>query len=132
MTKQDLQFQEKQEQEQEKAEKTELGRFFVPQTDIHESADALTIDMDMPGVSKENVDIRVEKDVLTVTGNIDSSAYEDLTPIYTEYNVGNYTRSFTLSSKIDQGAISARMEDGVLKLQLPKVKEAGARKIDIN
>jgi HSP20 family protein len=132
MTKQDLQFQEKQEQGQEKAEKTELGRFFVPLTDIHESADALTIDMDMPGVSKENVDIRVEKDVLTVTGNIDSSAYEHLTPIYTEYNVGNYTRSFTLSSKIDQGAISARMEDGVLKLHLPKVKEAGARKIDIN
>ena len=129
MTKQDLQFQEK--QEQEKAEKTELGRYFVPQTDIHESANALTIDMDMPGVRKENVDIRVEKDVLTITGSIDSSTYDALTPIYTEYNVGNYTRSFTLSSKIDQGAISARMEDGVLKLHLPKIKEAGARRIDI-
>lgn len=131
MTNQDLQFQAKKEQTQEQGEKTEVGRYYVPRTDIYESAEVLTIDMDMPGVRKENVDVNLEKDVLTVTGNIDFSNYKDLNPIYTEYNVGNYTRSFTLSSKIDKDAISATMVDGVLKLHLPKVREEIARKIEI-
>ncbi len=131
MTPQDLQVQEKRERSEETGEKTEVGRYFVPQTDIHESADALFITMDMPGVGKEHVDIHIEKSVLTITGTIDFSNYEDLKPIYTEYNVGNYTRSFNLSSKINKEDISAKMADGVLALHLPKVKEATAKKIEI-
>ena len=52
-------------------------------------------------------------------------------PVYTEYNVGPYTRSFTLSNKIDQEKISAQLEDGVLTLTLPKAKEALLRRISI-
>ena len=130
MTPQDLQVQEKKEL-QEKGEKTEVGRFYSPQTDIHESSDALFVTMDMPGVRKDNVDIHVEKNVLTVTGTIDFSNYEDLKPIYTEYNIGNYTRSFNLSSEIDKEGISAKIVDGVLALRLPKVKEAAAKKIEV-
>ncbi|MFC1681768.1 Hsp20/alpha crystallin family protein [Pseudomonadota bacterium] len=131
MTPPDLQVQEKQEQVEEKGEKTEVGRFFVPQTDVYESADALSITMDMPGVQKDRVSIDLDKNVLTVTGRLDFSNYEDLKPIYTEYNVGNFTRSFSLSNKIDKEGISARMEDGVLELHLPKVQEAAARKIEV-
>lgn len=130
MTPQDLQVQEKKELE-EKGEKTEVGRYYIPHTDIHESSDALFVTMDMPGVSKDNVDIHLEKNVLTITGTIDFSNYEELKPIYTEYNIGNYTRSFNLSSEIDKGGISAKIVDGVLALHLPKVKEATAKKIEV-
>jgi HSP20 family protein len=131
MTPQDLQVQEKQEQTQEKGEATEVGQYFVPQTDILESAEALFVTVEMPGVQKDNVDINLDKNVLTITGSIDFSNYEGLKPIYTEYNVGNYTRSFTLSSRIDKERISATMEDGLLSLNLPKVAEAKSRKIEI-
>lgn len=131
MTPQDLQVQEKQEQVPEKGEKTTECRYYIPQTDVHETADALFVAMDMPGVQKKNVEIRLEKNVLTVTGNVDFSSYQDLKPIYTEYSVGNYTRSFTLSSEIDKSGISATMEDGVLALHLPKVTTAAVQQIEV-
>ena len=130
MTPQDIKVQEKRELE-EKGEKTEVGRYYIPHTDIHESTDALFVTMDMPGVGKDNVTINLEKNVLTITGTIDFSNYEDLKPIYTEYNVGNYTRSFNISSEIDKEGISAKMADGVLALHLPKIKEVAAKQIEI-
>ena len=130
MTPQDLQVQEKKELEP-KEEKTEVGRYYMPYTDIHESTEAIIVTMEMPGVEKKNVDIKLEKNVLTITGRIELSKYEGLEPIYTEYNVGNYTRSFTVSSEIDREGISARIADGVLAVELPKRKEAVARQIEI-
>jgi HSP20 family protein len=73
----------------------------------------------------------VEDDVLKVYGRIDFSKYEGLQPVYTEYSIGHYARSFRLSSKIDQTKIRAEMKDGVLSLVLPKAKEAKARVISI-
>ena len=59
--------------------------------------------MEVPGVDKSSIDIRLEKGVLTVKGTIDSAKYESLRPIYSEYNVGNFVRTFTVSTKIDSG-----------------------------
>ncbi len=132
MTKaQELQAQEK--QEVTKAEETTIpARFFVPQTDIFEDEESLTIILEMPGVNKENVTADLENDVLRIEGKIDFSKYEDLEPVYTEYNIGHYKRAFTLSNKIDQSKISADMENGVLKLILPKSEEVKPRKIAVN
>lgn len=130
MTAQDLEVQEKKELEK-KEEETKIGRFFVPFTDIHETNDALTVTMEMPGVDKQNIDINLEKNVLAVSGNVDFSTYENLEPLYTEYNVGNYARNFTISSKIDRDGISASMEDGVLTIKLPKHEEVTARQIKV-
>jgi HSP20 family protein len=115
-----------------KEEKTTPGRYFVPNADIHETNDALTVVMEMPGVDRDRLDISLENDVLQVNGRIDFSKYEGMEPVYTEYNVGHYTRSFTLSNKIDQERISAQLEDGVLILTLPKAAEARTRRIAIN
>jgi HSP20 family protein len=128
---QELAVREKQELAQQE-EKTVPGRYYMPAADIFETDDALTLMLEMPGVTKNNVDVQIEDDVLRVEGKIDYSAYKDIEPVYTEYNVGHYARAFTLSNKIDQYAITARVEDGVLTLTLPKAKEALPRRIAIN
>jgi len=114
-----------------KEEKTVPVRYFVPTTDIFETEDALTVVMEVPGVDREAVDISVENDVLRVEAKIDPSKYDGMEPLYTEYNVGHFARSFTLSNKIDQQQISAQLQDGVLTLTLKKVKEAIPRRIAI-
>ena len=113
-------------------ERTEAGKFYSPYTDIYESPDAVIVTMEVPGVEKSAIDIRLEHNVLTITGNIDSRKYEGLEPIYSEYNVGNFVRSFTLSTKINSEGISASVADGVLTVRLPKATEAVARRIDIH
>ncbi len=114
-----------------KEEKTVPGRYYVPYTDIYETDEALTVVMEMPGVEKKDLGVALENDVLRVDGRIDFSKYEGMEPVYTEYNVGHYTRSFTLSSKIDREKISAQLDDGVLTLTLPKGRDALPRQIAI-
>jgi HSP20 family molecular chaperone IbpA len=129
-TPQELPVQPKREAEK-KQERTVPTAAYLPATDIFETDQALTVIMEMPGVRKENVEINVENDVITVEGRIDFSKYDGIRPVYTEYNVGNYVRSFQLSSKIEQGAISAELKDGVMTLVLPKAERAKPRKIAI-
>jgi HSP20 family molecular chaperone IbpA len=128
---QELQVQQKREVER-KQESTVPARTFVPTTDIFETADALMVHLEMPGVDRESVDISVENDVLTVHGKIDFDKYQGLRPVYTEYNIGDYGRSFQLSSKIDQGKISAEINDGLVTVTLPKAEAAKPRKIKVS
>ena len=114
-----------------KEEKTVPSRYFVPNTDIYEGEEALTLVMEMPGVEKEHVNVQLENDVLRVEGRIDFSKYEGLEPVYAEYNVGHFARAFTLSDKIDQDGISANLADGVLTLTLKKSKAALPKRIEI-
>jgi HSP20 family protein len=114
-----------------KEEKTVPARYYVQITDIYETDDALTVVMEIPGVEKKDVEVNVENDVLRVEGRVDFTKYEGLEPLYTEYNVGHFARSFTLSNRIDQQQIAAQLEDGVLTLTLKKAKEAMPRKIAI-
>jgi HSP20 family molecular chaperone IbpA len=130
MSPQELQVQEKREVERQQ-EATVPARAFLPPTDIFESDDVLTIVMEMPGVDREDVDVNVENGVLRVEGRLDFSKYEGMQPVYTEYNIGHYRRSFSLSSKIEQNRISAQMQDGVLTLLLPKAEEAKPRRISV-
>jgi HSP20 family protein len=130
-TQQELQVQQKREVES-KQETTIPARVFVPATDIFETDDVLTVILEMPGINKDKVDVKVENDVLQIEGWIDFSRYEGLQPVYTEYNIGNYARSFQLSSKIDQDRISAELRDGVMTLVLPKSEKAKPRKIAVS
>jgi HSP20 family molecular chaperone IbpA len=128
---QELAVREKQELAR-KEEKTVPGRYFVPAADIYETEEAMTVILEMPGVEKKDVTVSLEDDVLRVEGQIDFSKYNGMQPVYTEYNVGHYARNFALSGKIDRGAISAQLDDGVLTLTLPKAKEALPHRIAIN
>jgi HSP20 family protein len=131
VAKQELAVQEKKELVS-KEEKTVPARYYVQNTDIYETDDALTVVMEIPGVEKKDVEVNIENDVLRVEGRIDFAKYEGLEPLYTEYNVGHFARTFALSNKIDQQQIAAQLEDGVLTLTLKKAKEAIPRKIAIN
>ena len=131
MPQQELQVQQKREVER-KQESTVPARQFQAIADIFETEQSLTVILEMPGVGKDNVDVRVENDVLLIEGRVDFSKYEGLQPLYTEYNIGNYARSFQLSSKIDQDRISAELKDGVMTLVLPKAEKAKPRKIAVN
>ncbi len=128
--KEDLVMQEKKELETQKEHTTPVKRY-IPATDIVENENELLVFMDMPGVAKEDIAVNLEKNVLKIDGKINMKDYSDLKPLYTEYNVGNYTRQFELSNKIDQSGIEAKMEDGVLSLVLPKIPEAQPRSIQI-
>ena len=127
---QELQVQKKREHDQ-RQESTIPARVFVPATDIYESQDALTVILEMPGVEKDNIDVRVEEGMLNIEGRLNPSKYEGLLPLYTEYNIGHYARSFRLSSKIDQSKIAADLKDGVLSLTLPKAEQAKPRTIKV-
>jgi len=128
--KQELQVQQKREIET-KEEATLPTRTYVPTTDISETQDALNVVLEMPGVEKTNIDVTVQEGILNVEGRLDFSKYKSLQPLYTEYNVGHYARSFRLSSKIDESKIAAELRDGVLTLTLPKVEEAKPRTIQV-
>jgi HSP20 family protein len=127
---QELQVQQKREVEKAQ-EPTMPTRAFLPNTDIFETEDALTLVLEMPGVDRGNIDVSVENGVLTVEGKINFDKYEGLQPVYSEYNIGPYRRSFRISSRIDQDKIKAEIRDGVITLVLPKAEEAKPRRIEV-
>ena len=131
MSPQELQVQKKREREG-KEESTIPARTFSPTADIYEDRDSLKVILEMPGVEKGNVNVRVEEGVLVVEGRLDLTKYRGLQPLYTEYNIGNYSRSFRLSNAIDQNKIGAELTDGVLSLTLPKAEKAKPRTIQVS
>lgn len=128
MTQQELNVPQKQEA---RDEATRAGRTYVPQVDIYETKDGLWLWADMPGVDEESLNVHLDNGVLTIEGQVDVKQYEDMDPLYTEYNVGNYVRRFTLSNDVDSDRIVARMQHGVLALEIPKAERAKPRRIAI-
>jgi HSP20 family protein len=118
--------------EQPQDEHTRPGRTYVPSVDICETPDSLLLRADMPGVDENSVEVNVANGVLSIEGWVSVKEYENLQPVYTEYNIGNYSRRFTLSNEIDADRITAKMVNGVLELELPKAEKAKPRQISIS
>lgn len=116
----------------EKQESTKAGKWFVPKADIFEVNDELILKLDMPGVPKSNIEINLEKNVLSVKGEIETGVYDKLQPLYTEFNVGHYQRSFRISNEFAQDKIQAELKQGTLSITLPKREETLPRKIEIS
>jgi HSP20 family protein len=129
MTAQEMAAHEKQQVEGQ--EKTRAGRYFRPDVDIYESSDAIHMRADMPGVKDQDVEVTLEKGILTIDGKVVAENYHGLSPLYTEYNVGNYFRQFELNETLDESKVSAKMKDGVLELVLPKAEAAKPRRIEV-
>jgi HSP20 family protein len=113
-----------------RGESTRGGIEFIPQVDIYEDKNGITVLADMPGVDKEGVSIDLKEDQLTINGKVLLPEGKE-TFLHREYETGNYYRQFTLSDMIDREKITARMVDGVLTLMLPKAEKAVPKKIEV-
>jgi HSP20 family molecular chaperone IbpA len=131
MSTKEMELKEKKEVKKESGEGTRPGPIFVPAVDILENEKELIVLADMPGVDSKNVDIDLRDNHLTIIGRIDTIEEEKEVSLYKEFNWGDYFRLFTLSDVIDQGKITAKMENGVLRLVLPKVEKAKPQKIKV-
>jgi HSP20 family protein len=104
-------------------------QYVTPPVDIFETGDGLVVKADLPGVAKQELDVRVENNLLTIRGK--PSHVPPGEPLYREYGLVNFFRQFELNEKVDQSKISAELTHGVLTLTLPKAEEAKPRKIDV-
>ncbi|WP_114389613.1 Hsp20/alpha crystallin family protein [Notoacmeibacter marinus] len=107
------------------------GPVYRPATDIYQSDDRVVIVTDMPGVAPEDVDVTLERRVLTIRGQVATEPPEGHRPFHGEYGVGDFERVFTLSEDIDRDKITARQAAGVLTLELPKAASAKPKKIAV-
>jgi HSP20 family molecular chaperone IbpA len=130
MTAQELSVRNKQELTNQ--ETTRPGRTYLPDVDICETPEGLWLWADMPGVDDKSINVNLADGVLAIEGQVAVKDYENLAPVYTEYNVGNYARRFTVSSEIDTDRIVARVTNGVLELEMPKSERAKPRRISIS
>jgi HSP20 family molecular chaperone IbpA len=112
-------------------ERTRERQCFIPKADIYESEEEIMVIADIPGASKESVDITLEKNVLTIDAFVDPEFPEGYTLAYGEYEIGDYQRSFRLSSEIDRNKIEATVANGELRLRLPKSEESKTKKIQV-
>lgn len=115
----------------EGAERTRDVCCFIPRADIYEAEDQIVIVADLPGANQDSINITLEKNVLTINALVDPSSPAGYSLTFSEYEVGDYQRSFRLSNEIDREKIEAIVKDGVLRLYLPKAGEARARKISV-
>ena len=129
MTDQEISVRNKQEVNRE--EPTRSGRTYQPDVDIYETPERLWLWVDMPGVDENSVNVDLANGVLTIEGAVALDEYNELAPVYTEYNVGNYLRRFAISTDVDVDGIKARTANGVLELELPKAEKARPRKITV-
>jgi HSP20 family protein len=112
-------------------EQTHPGPIYTPAVDIFESADCISLLADMPGVKAQDLKIDLRENILTLSGHVATPESASEANVLREYSSGTYFRQFTLSEVIDQTKIDAKLTDGVLRLELPKLEKAKPRQITV-
>ncbi|HXD06314.1 MAG TPA: Hsp20/alpha crystallin family protein [Burkholderiaceae bacterium] len=109
----------------------EPERAVVPSVDVLEDDTGITLLADLPGVAREQLELRVEGDTLQIEAGLSTVMPADLQPVYAEVRVPRYRRAFTLSRELDAARIEANLKDGVLRLRIPKQAHAQPRRIEV-
>jgi HSP20 family protein len=109
----------------------EPQRAVLPAVDVFEDANGITLLADMPGVPRDQLELKLEGDALLIEGRVQPVTPDGLEAVYAEVRVPRYRRSFTLSRELDTGRIEANLKDGVLKLVIPKQAHAQPRRITV-
>lgn len=106
-------------------------RALTPRVDVSEDDTGITVLADLPGVSREQLELRVEADTLLIEGTVEAATPGGLEAVYAEVRLPRYRRSFTLSRELDASRIEAQLKDGVLRLRIPKQAHAQPRRIQV-
>ena len=109
----------------------EESRAMLPRCDVLEDAQGITLLADLPGVSRERLELKVDGDNLTIEGAVSTAMPQQMEATYVEVRVPRYRRAFTLSRELDSEKIEANLADGVLTLRIPKKAQAQPRKIAV-
>ena len=112
-------------------EQTRTGPVYSPAVDIFENDHSITLLADMPGVKAQDLEIDLRENTLTLTGRVTVPGSAHESNVVREYRPGTFFRQFTLSEAIDQPKIDAKLTDGVLRLELPKIEKAKPRQITV-
>jgi len=108
-----------------------LQRAVLPAVDVYEDEAGITLLADMPGVPREQLELKVEGDTLLIEGGVRALTPEGLEAVYAELRVPRYRRTFTLSRELDSARIDASLKDGVLTLRIPKQAHAQPRRVEV-
>lgn len=108
----------------------EEERFLAPPVDIYETQSDLFVVADMPGVQKDDLQVNLEGDLLSIRGMAKQVAPGN--PVISEYSLMNFFREFQISEEIDKERISADLKNGVLRIRLPKAEAAKPKQIPIH
>lgn len=106
-------------------------RALLPRVDVLEDAGGITLLADLPGVSKDRLELKVEGDTLLIEGEVGTPMPQQMQSVYAEVRVPRYRRAFTLSRELDTARIEASIKDGVLNLRIPKQEHAKPRRISV-
>jgi HSP20 family protein len=113
-------------------EQADTRAALTPPVDVVEDEAGITVTADLPGVRRDDLQIRVDGDTLTLEAQVTlGGAATSVNPVYTEVRAPRYRRSFTLSRELDSGNIAASLKDGVLNLRVPKLEKARPRRIEV-
>lgn len=107
-------------------------RPIAPAVDIFEDAGGITLLADMPGVSRDRLDVKLDGDTLSIEGTVELGAPAEMRPLWAELSIPRFRRTFTLSRELDAERIEANLKDGVLTLRVPKQAQAQPRRIEVN
>jgi len=130
MSANEMKVQQKKEVEH-RGEATKSEKYYIPAVDIFESDKEVTVIAEMPGVTAAGIAVTLEDDVLTIRGHREDMQAAGGRALLMEYEPGNYQRRFTVAETIDQAGIRASVNNGMLRVVLPKAEPAKPRKIDV-
>ena len=126
-----MEIQNQQEITAEDTERTRERKCYIPKADIFETDKEIVVIADIPGVNNKSIDITLEKGLLTINAFVNPVVPDGYSLVYSEYEEGDYMRSFRLSNEIDQENIDAKVSNGELWLHLPKIEQAKVKKIAV-
>lgn len=116
---------------QEVQEAQQAQRAVVPAVDVFEDASGITLLADMPGVSKDELELKIEGESLLIEGRVQARTPDAMEAVYAEVRAPRYRRVFVLSRELDTTRIDANLKDGVLTLHIPKQAHAQPRRIEV-
>ncbi len=103
----------------------------LPPVDVFEDVAGITLYADLPGVPKDKINVRVEADTLSISGEVSLSVAKEMEASHAEVQCQKYQRSFTLGKELDRDKLAAEFKQGVLKLHIPKIERAKPRRIEV-